>query len=62
MSNATRSKSKSISVKSKSLSLNSLVSTSKQGNNSMADVEDAEDSNGEAVGSNIFTEWFSIYS
>ena len=46
MVKATRSKSKSLSV-------NSVVSTS--AGNSMADVGDAEDSNDEAVGSNIFT-------
>ena len=55
MSNSTRSKGKIPSVSNKSISLNTLVSTSKQGNNSMADVQDAEDSNGEAEGSDIIT-------
>ena len=48
MSNSTCSKGKS-------LRLNTLVSSSKQGNNSMASVQDSEDSNGEAEGSDIIT-------
>ena len=61
MSNSTRSKGKISSVSNKSVSLNTLVSTSKQGNNSMADVQDAEDSNGEAEGSDIITYIFKIW-
>ena len=55
MSNSTRSKGKISSVRSEPVRLNTLVSTTKQGNNSMADVQDAEDSNGEAEGSDIIT-------
>ena len=47
--------SKSTRSKGKSLRLNTLVSSSKQGNNSMASVQDSEDSNGEAEGSDIIT-------
>ena len=55
MSNSTRSKGKISSVGSEPVRLNTLVSTSKQGNNSMASVQDSEDSNGEAEGSDNIT-------
>ena len=50
MSNSTRSKGKISSEGSESLRLNTLVSSNKQGNNSMTSFQDSEDSNGEAEG------------
>ena len=51
MSISTRSKRRSAAV-----SVNTLISSTKPGNNSMADIDDdAEGSIGEAVGSNILS-------